>query len=278
MQIRRFASLSLLVFSATLVPVPGCSSDDDSDDTASSGGKSSGGGSGDAGANSVGGSSGSGGKSQSSGGSPGDAGETGSGGSAGAPVNGGDAGAPSAAGGSAGDSGAGGDPGSAGDSGTGGDPGAGGSSEPGDGGQCEFPECLAFAADCVTEGDCTISIELDGTTPTTSVCWENGVKAQTTASLEGSVMTFKKSDGSLCYSIHTSIQGDITDPEGIEYEWRNADDDAVATGYMDVETGILTIQCDGKEYEIDPEACEEEAPANGTTPDSSTCSMGSCSF
>ena len=105
------------------------------------------------------------------------------------------------------------------------------------------------------------------------------MKVQTTTSLSAeSVSTWKKADGSFCYSILSTVRGDLMDPEGFDYEWRNADDETVATGRYDVDTEILTIECDGKSYEIDPEACAEEEPANGTPPDQSTCSLGTCSY
>ena len=141
---------------------------------------------------------------------------------------------------------------------------------------CKVP-CLAnIGADCIPEGTC---IEQPGLLGLSNLCYANGVKVLTTLVPlpPGAVVTHRKANGSLCYSVEGSITANM-----VTLTWKDAAGVAVATGVYDTQTKVPTVTCGTQSFgAADLAGCAAgmnlpSVPGSATGAPATMCTQGSC--
>ena len=159
---------------------------------------------------------------------------------------------------------------------------AGGSDAPGgsdvgtDTRACSIPCLAAISDDCVPRGACTADII--GVTGT--ICYENGVKVVTgivRADPVTSGMSYKKIDGSACFSIETT--GNLAAMEAM-LTYKDAAGATVATAVYDASIKKFILTCDGANHVLSSSSgCATPLTGLGGVPTASSptnCPTGPC--
>ena len=132
-------------------------------------------------------------------------------------------------------------------------------------------------ANCAGVGACTLEDS------TGDMCWENGVafsrvidSSQVLSGIVGVDMTWTTETGATCYTVVGSSSDTGTT---FDYEWYAADGTTlVATGFLDSSDSTqMDVTCVGEStvtVDFDAPACS--GSDNGTDPDSSGCTSGTC--
>jgi hypothetical protein len=162
----------------------------------------------------------------------------------------------------------------AGGGGAGGGGSGGGALDGGDGGAsaCTIP-CLAdVVAGCVPAGACvwqgTVLTGLD-------TCYANGVMTTLMFGTEALVLTYRRADGSPCYSIE-SIADVVT--RSATFVYKDATGATIGTGEVDDVSRKFTFRCGGESYDLGTSGCGSLPPTPGAGAGASgdRCSEGVC--
>jgi len=137
-------------------------------------------------------------------------------------------------------------------------------------GQC-FPACLdSLVQPCQTTGTCTYAVSLSPIGA--NFCFGNGVKAQNVSGVPLTTSTVRTADGSVCYTLETSIGN-----AGTSYAWKNPAGSTVATATVASATSnMMTVMCEGMTHEValNSAACEGQS----AQPSITNCTVGTCTF
>jgi hypothetical protein len=145
----------------------------------------------------------------------------------------------------------------------------------------ELPACVKnLVAACATTGTCTS----EGTAGTVSdLCFASGVRASFTGEFAGTsgskTVSVTKADGSPCYSFETSLHGG----EQLQYTWKDATGQVVATGSNSGGFGTPSVQimCAGGgetktcDFSTDT-CCDLTNLGNATCVSPVSCTSGTC--
>jgi hypothetical protein len=171
------------------------------------------------------------------------------------------------AGGGAGGTGA-----TGGSGGAGGGNGGGGGSSDGGASACTIP-CLAdVVAGCVPAGACV----WQGTVLTgLNTCYANGVMTTLMFGTEALVLTYRRADGSPCYSIE-SIADLVT--RSATFVYKDATGATIGTGEVDDVSRKFTFMCGGESHDLGTSGCGSLPPTPGAGAGASgdRCSEGVC--